>query len=421
LHWCESPTPSARTRCAIVMQLPDATVPNAADWLVMHACLTLDGVGGRLEQLQDQAGLSHLEWRAEFLQTPDVLALVISTDATPDEVTKLWPLYQRARQSLVDVPPSRSELRIALRRARLNAGLPTRSVADRQRLEVNLLLRQLQPGALERQIDELLDAPNWDPIRAARKFQETPAWMIAVGPGRPDDLPGLVTTEALPAGFDPVTQNQPTPENLAAVDPWLARARAATGGDERYRALNGFHATATTTSGQGLIAEDTVEWREGGKLARQRAVVGQVIETTLDGDKMFEALDGLRKSLDARDGRLLRNEHARHPQMLLAAHLRGDRRFRPIARRKVGDREFYIAEAVGDEFDRLRVHIDTGSNLIRVVESWERLGDETLVHITEEWSDYRSAGGIRVPFRRRTTWNDGQQQSETLFSDWQPR
>ena len=30
-------------------------------------------------------------------------------------------------------------------------------------------------------------------------------------------------------------------------------------------------------------------------------------------------------------------------------------------------------------------------------------------------------GGIRVPFRRRTTWNDGQQQSETLFSDWQPR
>ena len=160
---------------------------------------------------------------------------------------------------------------------------------------------------------------------------------------------------------------------------------------------------------------------EGGKLARQRAVVGQVIETTLDGDKMFEALDGLRKSLDARDGRLLRNEHARHPQMLLAAHLRGDRRFRPIARRKVGDREFYIAEAVGDEFDRLRVHIDTGSNLIRVVESWERLGDETLVHITEEWSDYRNAGGIRVPFRRRTTWNDGQQQSETLFSDWQPR
>ena len=105
-----------------------------------------------------------------------------------------------------------------------------------------------------------------------------------------------------------------------------------------------------------------------------------MIETTLDGDKMFEALDGLRKSLDARDGRLLRNEHARHPQMLLAAHLRGDRRFRPIARRKVGDREFYIAEAVGDEFDRLRVHIDTGSNLIRVVESWERLGDETLAH-----------------------------------------
>ena len=59
--------------------------------------------------------------------------------------------------------------------------------------------------------------------------------------------------------------------------------------------------------------------------------------------------------------------------------------------------------------------------LIRVVESWERLADDTLVHVQEEWSDYRSTGGMRVPHRRRTTWNDGQHQSETVFSDWRPK
>lgn len=420
LYWSESPEPTAETRCAIVMHLPDATAPNAADWLVMHACLTLDGVGGRLEQLQDEAGLSRLEWQARFVQTPDVLALVMTTTASPTEITKLWQLYQRARQSLIDVPPSRSELQIALRRARLNASLPTRSLADRLRLDVNLLMRQLEPGALERQIEQLPSDPTWDPQRAARNFQETPAWMLAVGPGRPDTLAGMVATEALPAGFDTKSQNQPTPENLAAVDPWLARARAATGGDEQYRALLGFSSDAVTQS-EGLAAEDALAWSADGTFVRRRAVVGQVIETHLLGDKMFEELDGVRQSLDARAGRLLRHEQMRFPQMLLAAHLRGDRRFRPIAKRMVGDRELYIIEAVGNDFDRLRVHIDTESKLIRVVESWERLSDDTLVHITEEWSDYRRSGGIRVPHRRRTHWNDGQQQSETVFSNWQPR
>ena len=103
---------------------------------------------------------------------------------------------------------------------------------------------------------------------------------------------------------------------------------------------------------------------------------------------------------------------------LLRSQLRGQRKFRPIAQRKVGDREYFVVEAVGDEFDRLRVHIDTESRLIRVVESWERLADDTLVHIREEWSDYRRAGSLRVPHRRKTIWNDGQREVETTYSGW---
>ena len=418
LYWCESPEPNVETSCAVVMRLPDATVSGAAEWLVMHACLTLDGVGGRLEQLQDEAGLSHLQWRVRFQQTPDVITMIMSTKAKPSEVVQMWQLYQRARRSLVDVPPSASELQIALRRARLNAGLARMSSADRQRLDVNLMMRQMSPSVLEEQLDRFADGTVWDARGAANRFQETPAWIVAVGPGRPPELPGLVVTDALPTGFDPVTQNQPTPENLALADPWLKRARAATGGRENYLALNGFITKAATISAQGLTSEDEITWTNAGDLTRRRTIVGQVISTSVQDGVGFEELDGDRKPLAPRTIELLLHEQRRHPVSLLRSHLRGQRKFRPIAQRKVGDREYFVVEAVGDEFDRLRVHIDTESRLIRVVESWERLADDTLVHIREEWSDYRRAGSLRVPHRRKTIWNDGQREVETTYSDW---
>ena len=421
LYWCESPEPNVETSCAVVMRLPDATVSGAAEWLVMHACLTLDGVGGRLEQLQDEAGLSHLQWRARFEQTPDVITMIMSTKAKPGEVVKMWQLYQRARRSLVDVPPSASELQIALRRARLNAGLPRISGADRQRLDVKLMMRQMSPNVLEEQLDRFADGTAWDPRGAAERFQETPAWMVAVGPGRPPEFADLVPTDALPKGFDPATQNQPTAENLALADPWLTRARAATGGRERYRALTGFTAKAATISAQGLSAEDEITWTNAGDLTRRRTIVDQVISTSVKDGVGSEELEETRKPLNARTTELLLHEQLRHPVTLLWSHLQGQRRFRPIAQRKIGDREYFVAEAVGDDFDRLRVHIDTESQLIRVVESWERLADDTLVHIREEWSDYRPADGLRVPHRKKTIWNDGQREVETTYSDWRPQ
>ena len=418
LYWSESPEPNIETVCSIVMRLPDATMTLAAEWLVMHACLTLDGVGGRLEQLQDEAGLSHLQWQTRFEQTPDVVALVLSTKAKPDEIVALWKLYQRARQSLVAVPPSTSELQIALRRARLTATVPKMSATDQQRVDVNLMMRQLPPDALEQQLDYLADNPTWDTQGAAQRFQETPAWMVAVGPGRPASLEQLVVTDSLPTGFDPVTQNQPTTENIAVAAPWLARARAATGGEDRYRRLQGFTTRATTVSAQGMRTEDEIAWRNEGILTRRRTILDQVISTSVQAGVGFEELGDDRKTLDARTATLLVHEQQRHPVTLLSSHLKGERMFRPVAQRTVGDRELFIVEAVGGDFDRLRVHIDTESHLIRVVESWERRADETLVHIREEWSDYRSADGMRIPHRRKTIWNDGQREVETVYADF---
>ena len=294
----------------------------------------------------------------------------------------------------------------------------------RLRLDVNLKLRNMRPDAIEQRLEVLATSSTWDLQQAAQQFLKTPSWMVAVGPRRPDgfaSIDGAVAIDLLPTGFDPKTQNQPTPENVASVDPWLVRARAATGGEGAYRKLRGFTATASVVSEQGLQAEDTIDWDVAGKLTRTRSVVGQTITTDIANESGSEEFDGVRKSLERRETVLLRHEMMRHPQMLLAAHLRGERKFRPIAQRKLGDREFYIVESVGAEFDRLRLHIDAESQLIRVVESWERLADDTLVHVREEWSDYRNAGGLRVPHRRRTTWNDGLHQSETVFAGWEPK
>ena len=421
LYWTQVETSGGDARCAIVMQLPDVVSPAAAEWLVMHSCLTLGGTGGRLERLQDEAGLSRLQWDARIERTPDTLALVMTTVAAPAEVAQLWRIYQRARQSLLDVPPSASELQLALRRAQLNAGLPTQHAGDHLRLDTNLKLRGRRPEAIMTQLAAMADPATWDVRRAAQAFVQTPAWMVAVGPNRPDGVEGLVATEMLPGGFDPASRSEATPENLAAVDPWLSRARGATGGEVVYRDLAGFEASARVLSADALVAEDALSWSLQGALARKRSVLGQEVSTSVAKDAAYEEFGEVRKSLTPREASLLRHEMMRHPVMLLAAHQRGAMRFRPIAVRQVEDRELYVLEAVGDEFDRLRLYLDTESLLIRVVESWERLADDTLTHIREEWSDYRDVGGLRVPHRRRTSWNDGQRQTETVYSAWRAK
>jgi hypothetical protein len=106
--------------------------------------------------------------------------------------------------------------------------------------------------------------------------------------------------------------------------------------------------------------------------------------------------------------------------MLLAAYARGNLQFRPVAQRHVGDREFMVLEAVGDRFRRLRVQIDVESHLLRVVETWETLPDDTIVHVRETWSDYRPADTLRAPHVRHVSRDDGRSRSETVYEHWQP-
>lgn len=420
LYWANEDGRPGTVKVALVMQLPNETTAKAAEWLAMHSCLTLGGQGGRLEQFQDQAGLPQIIWQTDLQRTPDAVALVMSAVVKHDQATKLWQALNQARRSLVETPPSATELQLAIRRAQLNAQLPSTSDSDRLRIAANLKTRMEAPGTLAVRLSEMLNPSNWDASKAAMDFQKTPAWMIAIGPGRPENTPSIIPFDVQPRGFVATSKTAPTAAAIASTVPWLTRARAAMGGGESFENLTGFTASGTMVADKSPDVTDTITWDQSGTLTRVREIIGQTITTELNGTKASELMDKVRKSLAAREAKLLRHEMIRHPLMLLAESKRGNLQFRPIGERISGDRELMVLEAIDADFDRLRIHIDIESYLIRTVESWERLPDETLAHVRENWSDYRESGVVRAPFRRRTTWNDGEHQTETAFSEWRP-
>jgi hypothetical protein len=42
------------------------------------------------------------------------------------------------------------------------------------------------------------------------------------------------------------------------------------------------------------------------------------------------------------------------------------------------------------------------------------------VHLEEAWDDYRATGGLRAPFQRTCTQDDGRNRLHTTFAKWQP-
>ena len=145
-HVIENGAP--RARVGVMLRRPQAGEPEDAESLLLQSCLTLDGTGGRLEQLQEEAGLGHLSWQTELLQLPDAEALLMTTEATGDEAARLWRVVLRARQSLVDVPPTPSELQLAFRRTRLAAELPMLDADARLRQFGRLATRNLSIDVL---------------------------------------------------------------------------------------------------------------------------------------------------------------------------------------------------------------------------------------------------------------------------------
>lgn len=404
----------------IVLLLPDlaTTGPRTPSLLLLQCCLTMDGTGGRLEQLSREQGLGPVRWQSELVQTADAAALLLTAEMNAADAARVWPTVELARRSLRDVPPSASELALAARRARLTASLGQLEARSRLRAETGMQLRGQSPAQLEQGLTALT-ATGLDP-QAAEDFLHLPAAVVVVGGTMPEALPGVATFDLLPTGFAPEAVATGSKAPAATAAPWLVRAIDAAGGKDLLRRCRGYRAEARIVQEKAPAAVDSLTWGDDGTLQRSRKLLGQEIVTTLTKDGGSESLGNERQTLGDAEVSTLRREFARHPLALLAAAARGELEFRAIAQREVGDRQFVVLEALGDRFDRLRLHLDTVSHLVRVVESWETLPDTTLQHVQEQWSDYRSVAGLRVPFHRFTVFDDGENRVETVFASCQP-
>lgn len=417
LFWSPGP---AGTPCfaSLILSLPDVTAPDAALRMTLQACLTLDGTGGRLERLQAERGLGHVRWTSELVPGVDHSALVLTAEIAPADAEKVWQTFDLARRSLRDLPPNVSELELAVRRARLTAGLT--QFDDLARVRVETLLRRAgrTPADLLRELGSLplTDSPGFR--AAVDTFVDAPVVCVVTGGEIPKDATVAHRLELLPPGFATAASASPA-ATPALATPWLERATDAVGGAPLLTRLAGYDTEGRLQSESAPVAKETRSWRVAGTIDRTREVLGAKVETHIDGKGSIERIGDAVQQLSAREAALVRREMERHPLALLAAHCRGSLRFQPVAQRSVGDREMMVLQAEGDRFDRLRIHVDTGSNLIRVVETWETLPDGTTVHLQDAWSDYRTIAGLRVPFRCITTQDDGQNRVETVFARWQ--
>jgi len=418
LHWSPSKT-TGRCRVAFVLFMPDRTGAITPEMLILHECLTLDGTGGRLEQLQRERGLGHVRWRSELVQTADALSILLSADVQQHEVVPLWETLLLARTSLRDLPPTPNELELARRRAMLAVRFGQLDATSSLRIETQLLLGGKSIAEVERRF-AAVGQQTPDVQAATPAYLRLPVAAVVIGGEVPAGLEDVHTFDVLPKSFDagPVT-----PSSVAATTgaPWLEQAIDAVGGKATLRRFIGIEAEGRLANDRSPAATELLSWRTDGTVHRTRELLGSKIETELSGSHWTEKLGDQKHTLSSSEVAFLRREMQRHPLALLAAHARGELPFRAIAQRNVGDRDLMILEAGGDHFDRLRVHIDTISHLVRVVEVWETMPDGTSVHLQDAWSDYRSTGGLRAPFRRITTQNDGQNRVETVFSSWVPQ
>jgi hypothetical protein len=189
-------------------------------------------------------------------------------------------------------------------------------------------------------------------------------------------------------------------------------------GGERLRRLLGFQGTLETraSSAPGMNVEETFAWHRDGTLQRTRRLLGTLVETSLTETKWIERAGDREIELSPADRTYSLRQIERHPLALLAAAVRGEIRFRMVATRKVADRELVVLEAESSRFDRLRIHVDSGSDLVRTVEAWETTPEGVPQHVEESWSDYRSLDNLRVPFFKSVTTDDGQSRSDSTWT-----
>lgn len=418
VHWATDDRRDS-TDCALVFALPDPVAREAAAVHLLLNCVTMSGLGGRLERLQIEAGLGDVVFVPRFVSCGETAALVLTTRTTPERAARLWQLADRARTSLRALPPTPSER--ALARSRTWLSLRRADVDSGTRLRA-LTLRLIAQVGEDQLLERLTDLEQPDAITGAitDAFLALPFGLVAVGGAPPADLPTVQRFEH-PRDDGIADGAEADGERLiAAATPWLDQALQAIGGRDRIRQLVGLTAAATVRTEGAPDTAESYEWLFQGSLHRTRTVLGATVVTDIRGKEWVEKAGTETARLTPVEASWRLHDAERHPLTLLAAFARGQLRFRLLAMQRVDDRELVLLEAVTETFERLRIQIDRESGLVRIVESWSTSPEGMPTRTVDTWSDYRTVDAVRVPFRRATIVDDGQSRRVTDFEDVRP-
>jgi predicted Zn-dependent peptidase len=421
-----------RSRIALSFPVAGPDDPLAPAESILLECLTLDGVGGRLERaikarLGYDAGLVDLE-RIESRQR--VRELHTSADAS--QALALRDAWQAALASLAADPPSQAEVRTAVRRVRLRllrdhtdprrwthavalalaARIPTRSIT-----EADVAPDEAPaPYGPSTTLQAIRDPARLDLAAAAKRLAERAPRVLVIGGEPPVDTaePIAVLRMAMPREREPERDREPDAPIDDEATAILQVALRAVGGAALVGAVDGCHAASETRSGRGPNVHDRLWFARDTGLRRLRSVLATTIETCVDAHGGSETVGSERVTIAEEEARELLDAEERHPLFLLNRIARGEARYRLVATRTVADRSIAVLERVDPGPERLRLFIDRDSGLIRAVESQERRAIGT-VHLREQYAEYSTRNGLRVPFLR-TTWIDGTNQG--LVTRW---
>ena len=417
IYWSAGDDPS---RLAIIVAHPEPWEPQAAGVRLLQECTTMSGFGGRLARALSQMGASGFVFTDRVVVREGRRHLILEATIDPAIVPTLWRVLRDVQGSFTDQPPSGSERQLAAGRVQLI------ELADQANPRLWLdramwrILRQQAPEPPTVFLDQINDPETLDLRVAAALLQNHAMVMVVVG-GRPDqsedmpyvELPARQRTEVRIETADLEAQ-------IAAAEPYLQRAVEAAGGLSTLRSASGYSAVSVTTPETGPILRDQV-WVAADRMRRVRQVLSTTIETIVTPEESFEVSGGERRQLSDQERRMVLREAHSHPIALLAAYSRGELRFRLASVRPILGRRIAILEAVDSPFERLRAHIDSGSGLVRQIETWQGSPATGPVYVREIYSDYRSTAGIRAPFHRLTDLDDGSHRQETAWQEFVPR
>lgn len=171
--------------------------------------------------------------------------------------------------------------------------------------------------------------------------------------------------------------------------------------------MQGFAGARRVTAEGAPEITESLTYGIAGDLQRTRSVLGSAIETSLRESNWTERVGDTQVQLNAREAAWRRLDAERHPLAILAAWQQDRLHFRLLTTRTEGDREHVVLECVDANTERLRIELDRGSALLRVVETWALSPEGTATHTVDRWTDYRTVDGVRVPFRCSTQVDEG--------------